>query len=327
LFRVAAGLDSMAVGEPQVFGQVKAAYTAASRSGNTALLLNRLFHKAFSAAKRIRTETKIGTGSISLAFAAVTLVQNAAGNIQPLNILVIGAGDTGTLTARHFRERGAHNMVVTNRTFERAQQLAADIAGTAVRFDEFDQFLPSADVIITCIDSPQYCITAEQVKYIMKHRIRRPLFLIDLGTPRDIDPAVRDIPFVSAYDIDSLQSIVAENVEKRKSEIAAAERIIDEEMIKFFKWYSAAGILPVIRQLKEHFETIRYESIKHYASRVSAEEFEKLNRLTKNTTDKILRTLIKRLKERSASPEGFEGADVLKTFFNAHNITDGEKQK
>ena len=327
LFEVSAGLDSLALGEPQIFGQVKDAYQVAANNKNTSSLLNRLFNKTFAVTKRIRTETRIGEGTISVSFAAVEMAQKIFGDLKPLKFLIIGAGDTGALTAQHFRDRGALNMLVANRTFERAEKLAAHIQGSAIRFDEITNYLKQVDVVVSSTGADKNTILKDQLKGVMKERKNKPLFLIDLGAPRDIEPEAGSMYNVFLYNIDDLKVIIDTNLASRKSEVISAKRIIDEEVKDFFTWYSTIGVIPTIQKLQERFESIRRAEIEHNIGKMNNSDPEQIELLTKSIIKKLLKEPILRLKDMAKSSDGQGEAEVLKKLFNLSDHPSDEKDK
>ena len=321
LFKVSSGLDSLALGEPQVFGQLKFAYQEAVNNKNTNSILNRLFLKTFSVTKRIRTETKIGEGSISISYAAVELARKIFGDLSSIRLLVIGAGETGTIAARHFKERGVSKIMIANRTFKRAERLAAQIQGTAIRFSEIEITLQGSDVVVSCIGADNYIVVTDQVNRAMSERKNRPLFFIDLGAPRDIDPAVNSIYNTFLYDIDDLKEIVESNIARRKSEVIAAEKIIEEEVNDFIDWYSTIGVFPVIQKLQERFESIRMSEIVHNKPKLSGIDSKQIELLTKSIVKKLLKEPILRLKDSAKTPQGLEEAELLKKLFGLGKTT------
>jgi glutamyl-tRNA reductase len=327
LFKVSAGLDSLALGEPQVFGQIKFAYQEAVNNKNTNSILNRLFLKTFSVTKRIRTETKIGEGSISISFAAVELARKIFGDLSSIRLLVIGAGETGTIAAHHLKERGVSKIIVANRTFQRAERLAAQIQGTAIRFSEIGIALQDIDVVVTCIGADNYIIVSDQVNRAMSERKNRPLFFIDLGAPRDIDPAVNSIYNIFLYDIDNLKEIVESNAARRQNEVIAAEKIIEEEVKDFLDWYSTIGVFPVIQKLQERFESIRNDEIVNNKSKLSGIDSKKIELLTKSIVKKLLKEPILRLKDSAKTPQGLEEAELLKKLFGLDITTQDDSTK
>ena len=316
LFLVSTGLDSLALGEPQIFGQVKEAYRIASERGNTGPILNRLFHKGFEVTKNIRTNTKIGEGTTSIGFAAVEMAQKIFGDLSPLKVMVVGAGETGTLTANHFHKRGVTRFLIANRTFEKGEKLASSLQGSAIRFDKINMFMSEIDIIVTCVGAEDMIITPEPVKQAMKARKNRPLFLIDLGAPRDIDPGTRDIYNVFAFDIDDLKDVVDSNLARRKHEEVTAGKIIEHEVKAFFDWYATIGILPTIKKLQKYFEKIRRSEIETHKNKFNGNNFEQIDLLTKGIIKKILTDPILRLKKKANTEEGIAEAEALMKIFN-----------
>ncbi len=232
LCRVCAGLDSMVLGETEIFGQVKEAYRQAQEFGVTSKGLNKLFQKAFSVGKKVRTKTKIQEGNISTGSVAVDLAQKIFGKLRDTQILVIGAGEIARVTTQSLKSRGANSIHVANRSFDKALELAQEFGGVALHFDAWEDILLQTDVIISSTGAPHYVVTPEQIERVRKQRKYRPLFLIDLAVPRDIDPACNDFEEVYLFDIDSLEHQAAENRASRQREIDRCEEIIEEEIAK-----------------------------------------------------------------------------------------------
>ncbi|MFC1513391.1 glutamyl-tRNA reductase [candidate division KSB1 bacterium] len=316
LFLVSSGLDSLALGEPQIFGQVKAAFQSASDNGNTSAIFNRLFNRTFGVTKCVRTETKIGEGTTSISFAAVEMGQKIFGDLEQLTILIIGAGETGALTASHFKKRGAKKILVTNRTFERAEKLAAQIDGSSIRFEEVEAFLKRVDVVVACIGAEKYTITPEPVEQAMKERKNKALFFLDLGAPRDIDPDIRNIYNVFSYDIDDLKDIVETNIAKRKNAVSAAEEIITEEVREFFEWFNTIGVIPTIQKLQKKFEEIRSEELEQNKNKLKTNDIGQIELLTKSIIKKLLKGPILRLKDISKTSRGLDEVEALKKLFD-----------
>ncbi|MCE1227193.1 MAG: glutamyl-tRNA reductase [Geobacteraceae bacterium] len=257
VFRVASSLDSMVVGEPQILGQIKTSYGYAAEYKSSGIILNRFLHKAFSVAKRVRTETKIASSAVSVSFAAVELARKIFGNLNDKTVLLIGAGEMCELAARHFLTNGAKGVMVTNRTFERAQKLADEFSGEAIPFDELFLHLHKADIVLTSTGAPHAIITPPDLEEVIKRRRMRPMFLIDIAVPRDIDPAVNEMDAVYLYDMDDLQQVVAANLEGRMQEADKAEAIIAEEIIQFYKWVGTLEVTPTIVALRNRFDELR----------------------------------------------------------------------
>lgn len=232
LCRVVSGLDSMVLGETEIFGQVKKAYQAALESGATARTLNKLFQKAFGVGKRVRTHTGIQEGQTSVGSVAVDLAEKIFGHLRESRVMVIGAGEMSRTTAQSLLSRGAHSIFVTNRSFDKAEELAAELDGQAVRFDQWQEVLQKVDVVISSTGAPHAVVDREHVEAVRRKRRFRPLFLIDIAVPRDIDPSVGEIEEVYLYDIDTLKGLASEGRERRAEQIRACERIIDQELAK-----------------------------------------------------------------------------------------------
>ena len=256
IFRVGASLDSMIVGEPQILGQVKEAYKTAVEHKSSFVILNRLMHKAFSLAKKIRTETDISGSPVSISFAAVELGRKIFGDLQGKKVLLIGAGEMAELAARYLLNNRIDKIMVTNRTFSRAVELADHFHGKAISFDEIDDQLLHVDIVITSTASPEPIISSKQVKGTMRGRKNRPLFFIDIAVPRNVEPQVNGIDNVFVYTIDDLKGIVELNISKRKGEAVKAERMVDEEVIKFSQWLKTLDVVPTIVALQDKCEKI-----------------------------------------------------------------------
>ncbi len=232
LCRVVSGLDSMVLGETEIFGQVKKAYRAALESGSTSRILNKLFQKAFGVGKKVRTHTGIQEGQTSVGSVAVDLAEKIFGHLRHSRVMLIGAGEMSRTTAKSLLSRGAHSIFVTNRSLDRAEELARELDGQAVRFDDWQRVLEEVDVVISSTGAPHALVDREHVEAVRRKRRFRPLFLIDIAVPRDIDPAVGEIEEVYLYDIDTLQEIAVEAKGHRADQIKACERIIDQELAK-----------------------------------------------------------------------------------------------
>ena len=256
LFRVAASLDSMMVGEPQILGQVKQAYLTATEHKTSGVLLNRLLHRTFFVAKRVRTETGIGDHAVSISYAAVELGRKIFGNLTGRKVLLIGAGEMAELAVEHLGQHQVGTIYVANRTFENGLRLAQNFNGQAIHFDEIDDYLAQVDMIIASAGGSDFLVTPTQMRRILKKRRHRPLFFIDIAVPRNIDPAVNRLENVYVYDIDDLTAVVDENVADRQKEAVKGERIVEEAVIHFRQWYDSLDVVPTIVALKEKVENI-----------------------------------------------------------------------
>ena len=257
VFRVASSLDSMVVGEPQILGQIKTSYGYAAEYKSSGIILNRFLHKAFSVAKRVRTETRIASSAVSVAFAAVELAKKIFGDLSDKTVLLIGAGEMCELAAKHFINTGVRGVMVTNRTFERAVKLAEEFDGKAVNYEDLFDHLHKADIILSSTGAPHFIIKPKDVDEAIRRRKMKPMFFIDIAVPRDIDPKVNDVENVYLYTVDDLNGVVATNLEQRNKEAEKAEAIVEQEIGQFFKWLSSLEVTPTIVALRSRFDEIR----------------------------------------------------------------------
>jgi glutamyl-tRNA reductase len=291
LFRVAAGLDSIVVGEPQVLGQVKQAYQVAADRHCVGPLLTKLFQSSFAVGKRVRTETTLGEGAVSIGFAAVALARKIFGRLEGRQVLVIGAGEISTLAAQHFRSQGVGEIVVASRTTAHAQTLAEAVSGRAVPWDGLRGALFSADIVITATGSQRPILTRDAVAAATGRRRPGPLFIVDLAVPRDVDPAVGEIEQVFLYNVDDLQTVVHENVSKRGAEIAKAETIVNEEVARFTAWRRSRSVVPTVVALRQRFETIRRGELQRLQTKLaglSPQALERVDEITRLMIEKLL---------------------------------------
>jgi len=256
IFRVASSLDSMVVGEPQILGQIKDAYQSATNLKTSGVILNRLLHRTFFVAKRIRTETGIGDRAVSISYAAVELAKKIFGALEQKKVLLIGAGEMAELAVEHLFRSKVGDIFVANRTFETGVELAKNFNGNALRFEEIGESLKAVDIIISSTGSPDFIINRDQVKSIIRTRRNRPIFFIDIAVPRDIDPEVNWLTNSYVYDIDDLKGVIDENIEDRQREAVKGERIIDEAVIRFREWYQGLDVVPTIIALRTKLEAI-----------------------------------------------------------------------
>jgi glutamyl-tRNA reductase len=288
-FSVASGLDSMVLGEVQILGQLKDAYRIAQESGSTGPILNKLFQAAFSAAKRVRTETRIGANAVSLASATVSLARRVYEDLSAHNVLMIGAGDMNALTARHFMSAGIKRMVIANRTLARAQALAGELKAHAVPLSDLDQELAAADIIISCTASPEPLIAKRAVEAAIRTRRRRPIFMVDMAVPRDIDPTVAELEDVYLFSIDDLQQLVDENIQQRELAAGGARLLIDEEVARFLTESRAQDAGPAIRALRQQADGIRQQTVEQARRMLQA------GKSTDEVIDYLANTLTNRL--------------------------------
>jgi len=290
VFRVAASLDSMMVGEPQILGQVKDAYRFATQKKTTGVILNRLLHRTFFVAKRVRSETGIGDHAVSISYAAIELGKKIFGSLERKKVLLIGAGEMAELAVDHLIRNKVGDILVANRTFERAVELAKGFNGKAVQFEEIPSCLELVDIIISSTGSPNLIVTRDQVKGVIRSRKNRPLFFIDIAVPRDIDPEINRLTNSYVYDIDDLKGVIEDNIEDRQAEALKGERIVDEAVLKFRKWQESLDLVPTIVALRTKFEAIAATEIKKtiQARRMSEKDTQAVQRMTQAIINKIL---------------------------------------
>lgn len=267
IFRVASSLDSMVIGEPQILGQLKEAFETALEKKTTGILLNRLMKKAISVAKRVRSETRIAENAVSISFAAVELAKKIFADLSGKVFMLLGAGEMAELAARHIMTNGVKEVIVANRSYERACDLSKEFNGRPVRLDDFLREMVHADIVICSTGAPHYILLRDQMQKVMKERKQRPVFLIDISVPRNIDPKINDLDNVYLYNIDDLQGIVDANMFERKKEAEKAEKIIEEEIEPFLKWLSSLDSVPTIVALREKAEEIRKEEFEKLMNR------------------------------------------------------------
>jgi len=290
LFRVAAGLDSLVVGEPQILGQVKDAFQVASGRHCTGPLLNKTFHSAFGVGKRVRTETALGEGAVSVSFAAVALARKIFGRLDGRRVLVVGAGEISALTAQHLRSHGVAEIVITSRTGAHADALAAEVGGRAVPWSEMGAAIARADIVVTATGSQRPIITRAHVEAATGRKRVDPLFLIDIAVPRDVDPGVADIEQVFLYNVDDLQNIVQENLARRGAEIARAEAIVGEELARFTAWQRSRRAIPTVVALRQRFDEIRRAELRRLDARLAG-----LPPEVRARVDEVTRLLVEKL--------------------------------
>lgn len=311
IFRVASSLDSMVVGEPQILGQVKEAFGCAANVQATGNILNRLLHKAFSVAKRVRSETRIATSAVSISFAAVELAKKIFGELDGKTVMLVGAGEMAELAARHLLGNGVEHIIVANRTYENAVKLSEEFGGSAVPFDELDQQMELADIVISSTGAPNIIIDKKMVQGVIKRRRNKPMFFIDIAVPRDIDPTVNQVENVYAYDVDDLEGVVEANIKTRSKEAAKAEEIVNGEVQQFNDWMRSRESFPTIVALREWAENVRRSELEKTLKRIeglSESDTKKVEAMTEAILNKILHRPVTRMKR--AAHQGDEGKVV-----------------
>ncbi len=306
IFRVASSLDSMIVGEPQILGQLKDAFELALEKKTTGILLNKLMKKAISVAKRVRTETRIAENAVSISFAAVELARKIFTDLSERAFMLLGAGEMAELAARHLINNGVEEVMVANRTYERACDLAKEFNGRPVKFDEFINEMVHADIVICSTGAPDYILRKDQMQKLMKERKQRQVFLIDISVPRNIDPEINGLGNVYLYNIDDLQGVVDANVFERQKEAEKAEKIVEEEIETFLKWQSSLDSIPTIKALRERAEEMKKEELDrllHKISGLGEKEREAIEYMATALMNKLIHPPTAVLKESSEDKE------------------------
>lgn len=319
LFRVAASLDSMVVGEPQILGQLKAAYALAKSQGTVSGLLDSVLSRALGVAKRVRSETGIGQMAVSISYAAVELARKIFGSLEGKTVMIVGAGKMSELSARHLRRSGASHIFVTNRTYERALELANLFQGTPVEYTRFLNQLPEVDIVITSSAAPHYILHKTDMQHVISVRRNKPMFLIDIAVPRNIAPNVNEVDNVFLYDVDDLQGVVNANLREREKEAGHAEGIIAHEVDRMLARLKAQEIAPAIVSLREQWEEIRVAEIEKVRARlgpITPQQEEALDALTRGIINKIAHGPVSELKRQAGDPEGVHVVDAIRKVFH-----------
>lgn len=325
IFRVASSLDSMIIGEPQILGQLKDAYRQAVECQVTGLILNRFLHKAFSVAKRVRTETTIASSAVSVSFAAVELARKIFDSLQNKRVLLIGAGEMAELVTRHLLSQGIQGLMIANRTFQHADNLAREFGGRAIGFQDIPVYLSQMDIVISSIGGSDCVITRDQAAAALKMRKNLPIFMVDISVPRTLDARINDLENAYLYDIDDLEGIIEINKEGRKAEATKAEEIIEEEITSFIRWLEQQEVTPTIVQLKEKVEHIRQQELAKTVARwngLSDTEREALEALTSSLVNKILHDPITYLKIH-----GIKNGSSIETIIKLFNLSEGSSER
>jgi len=318
LFRVASSLDSMVVGEPQILGQLKSAYAAAKAEGVLAGTLEFIVTNAFRVAKRVRTETEIGQSAVSVSYTAVELARQIFGKLDDSTVMIIGAGKMSELAARHLRRAGARQVFVTNRTRDRAVEMAELFNGSVVEYDRYKAALRDVDIVITSSGAPHYLLEVADMRRVIDDRRNRPIFLIDIAVPRNVDPAVNKLDNVFLYDIDDLQQVVEENLRSRSHEAEGAEAIIDEEVARTVERLKAREVTPTIVGLQQTLEEIRQGELGRHHGKLSSltpEQLEVVEAITRGLVNKIAHGPITELRRRASDPDAVMSIEAIRRAF------------
>lgn len=319
LFRVAASLDSMVVGEPQILGQLKAAYATAKDCGSVFGWLDGLLTRTFGVAKRVRTETGIGQMAVSVSYAAVELARKIFGSLANRTVMIVGAGKMSELAARHLRRSGATHVFVTNRTHERAVEMATLFQGTPVEYGRFTAMLPEVDILIASSGAPHYILHKDEMQRVISARRNKPMFLIDIAVPRNIEPAINEIDNVFLYDIDDLQEVVNTNLRERMKEAGRAELLVAEEVERMMARLKVAEVAPIIVGLQEQLEQIRsaeMEKTRRKYGPFTPQQEQAMEALTRGLINKIAHGPISELRNHAGQPESAQVVAAIRRAFH-----------
>ncbi len=310
LFEVITGIDSLLIGDNQIYHQVKDSFQLSENLHFAGFLMKRLFDFAVKTGKRAISETEISEGAVTVSYAAVQLIEKIFSSLGKKSALVIGTGESGEIAAKHLMERGIGKLAVTNRTIERAEKVAQKLNAKIIPFSNFKEYLHEYDIVISATRSENLILTKDDIKTAMKKRNYANMVLMDIAIPRDIDPASKEIDYVFYNDIDSLNIIVEQNLEKRKSEIPKVNKIIKEEVDNFIEWYNSLEVAPTIKDLRDYFESIRAEEVDKNKNRFSSEDQEKLEIITKRIINKILHHPTLELRKLKQSNNNFDETTI-----------------
>ncbi|WP_226036508.1 glutamyl-tRNA reductase [Aquibacillus saliphilus] len=330
LYRVTSGLDSMVVGETQILGQMKQMFLLAQKSGTTGTIYNELFKQAITLAKRAHKETEIGTNAVSVSYAAVELAKKIFGDLINKHVVILGAGKMGELAAKNLQGSGVKRVTVVNRTMEKAKTLAKQFDGEAKSTEELDDALQEADILISSTGANDYVLTKEILAPVHKKRKGRPLFLVDIAVPRDLDPAISELESVFLYDIDDLQGIVDANLEERQQVSEEIELMIEEEIVLFKEWLRTLGVVPVISALRNHALTIQTETMKSIERKMpdlTDREKKVLSKHTKSIINQLLKQPILQAKELAVEQDAEESLQLFTRIFGIEDMVKEELSK
>ena len=329
LFSVATGIDSLLIGDNQVFKQVKDSFQMAEENDFAGYIMHRVFDAAIRTGKRAISETAISEGAVTVSYAAVQLTEKIFSNLSKKSALVIGTGETGEIAAKHLAERGIGSLAVTNRTQDKAEKLAQKLNAKVIPFAEFRESIFKHDIIISATASPEILVTKDDVKNALKKRSNNSMILMDIAIPRDIDPKTKEIDYVFYHDLDSLNIIVEQNLSKRKAEIPKVEKIIEEELDNFWEWYNSLQAAPAIKDLRDLFEEIRNEEVEKNKNKFTNEDQDKLDIITKRIINKILHhpTIeLRKAGETSDSTDSATKIGIIRDLFGIGTQKKSEKE-
>ncbi len=328
LFRVASGIDSMILGDVQILMQVKDGFRLAVEAGTAHTVMNRLFQTAFHTGKRVRSETSLGQGAVTIGYASVELAERIFESLHTKSALIIGAGETAQITAKHLRGKNIGSLAITNRTHTRAEALAAELAADVLPFDRFRAALRDVDIVISSVTVDEPILTAGDIEEATRHRHGGALFLVDIGVPRNIDPAAGKLDNVFLYDIDTLRTMVDENLSKRKAQVPKVESIAGGEVSNFFAWASSLEVAPTIKDLTRMAEEIRRSEVEKNINRFDEKDRELLEIVTRRIVNKILHTPISQIRNGHDEPtfERVNSISAIRKLFGLHREHSAEEE-
>lgn len=315
LFRVATSLDSMVIGEPQILGQLKDAYMRAAQAETVGIVLHRAFHRAFSVAKKVRERTLIGHGTVSVSSAAINLAKQIFDSFENKTVLLMGAGEMAEVTARQLVRMGVESLLITNRTFDRAVELARTLGGTAVPFDSYRPYLKMADVVIGSMTANRPLLTRDEVEGVIHERKYRPMFLIDLGVPRNFHETLNDLDNIYLYNIDDLAAVTDDTREEREREAQKAETIVDVELESFWRWLSGLELVPAIKDIRANIERLREAELRRHRAWLAGlppQQRDHIEALSRGIINKILHQILSELRRNNGVVEGIYAAEVAR---------------
>ena len=324
VLRVASGLDSMVVGEPQVLGQLKQAYQTAREAGSIGKMLNRLFQHSFKVAKDVRSNTMIGNHPVSVAYAAVRLARQIFGDLSRHTALLIGAGETIELVAKHLHDSGLHKMIIANRSLERAQKLGQQYSAYAITLDEIPRHLDEADIVISSTASRRPLLRKDTIESAVLERMHKPMFILDIAVPRDVEPEVGELEDVYLYSVDDLKSIIDDNIKSRREAVKQAEQIIDSEVAQFMDWVNAQDAVAIIRALRNQAHQVRADVLEEALQklRLGAAPEDLLHEVTRTLTNKLIHPPSARLNRLDAGKK----EAMLRTVRDLYNLAPEDMQ-
>ncbi len=327
LLRVAAGLDSLILGEAQILGQVRRAHELSLESRACGIVLNRILQSAIAVGRRARNETRIGAGAVSIASAASELAGKIFEDLSSRTVLLIGVGEMGTLTARHMIERGVTSLVIANRTFAKAEELARELGGRAMPLDRLEEALASADIVISSTGATTPIVGRDMMAPILSRRGGRPIYVIDIAVPRDFEGSIGEMDGVFLHDIDDMNVLADRNLDKRRAEIPKAESIVEQELESFVTWRNSLDATPLIKKIRERVEKIRDLELSRHRKRFCRDDREQLDLLTESLVNKILHPLMGHVRDWTENDAGEIDALRIDTLYEAFDLERPESNK